>query len=50
MQIRDKDDKDSEDYILQDNRKTRFGAGFIIIVLIILIAAVAISGIYFGYF
>jgi len=50
MQIREKDNKESEDYILQDNKKTRFGAGFIIIVLIILIAAVAISGIYFGYF
>lgn len=50
MQIRDKDDNESEDYILQDNKKTRFGAGFIIIVLIILIAAVAISGWYFGYF
>lgn len=50
MQIRDKEDKESEDYILQDNKKTRFGAVFIIIVLIILVAAVAMSGVYFDYF
>lgn len=49
MQIRDKDDKESEDYILQDNKKTRFGATFIIIVLIILAAAVAMTGVYFDY-
>lgn len=49
MQIRDKNDKVSEDYILQDNKKTRFGATFIIIVLIILIAAVAMTGVYFEY-
>lgn len=49
MQIRDKDDKESEDYILQDNKKTRFGAVFIVIVLIILIAAVAMSGVYLEY-
>ncbi len=49
MQIRDKDDNESEDYILQDNKKTRFGAIFIIIVLIILAAAVAMTGVYFDY-
>jgi len=49
MQIRDKDDNESEDYILQDNKKTRFGAVFIIIVLIILVAAVAMSGVYLEY-
>lgn len=49
MQIRDKKDNGSEDYILQDNKKTRFGATFIIIVLIILIAAVAMTGVYFEY-
>ena len=49
MQIRDKNDKVSEDYILQDNKKTRFGATFIIIVLIILMAAVAMTGVYFEY-
>lgn len=49
MQIRNKDDKESEDYILQDNKKTRFGALFIIIVLAILAAAVAMTGFYFEF-
>jgi flagellar basal body-associated protein FliL len=49
MQIRDKDDKESKDYILQDNKKTRFGTIFIIIVLIILVTAVAMTGVYFDY-
>jgi len=49
MQIRDKKDNESEDYILQDNKKTRFGAIFIIIVLIILVAGVAMTGVYFDY-
>ncbi|HSP11937.1 MAG TPA: hypothetical protein VLO29_05365 [Salegentibacter sp.] len=47
MQIRDKNDKESEDYIIQDNKKTRFGAIFIAIVIIILITAVALTGVYF---
>ncbi|PZW42637.1 hypothetical protein LX95_00953 [Mesonia algae] len=42
--------QNKEDYILQDNKKTKFGAGFIIVVLILLITAVAISGIYFEWF
>jgi len=49
MQIRDKEDNQSEDYIVQDNKKTRFGAVFIVIVLIILIAGVAMTGVYFDY-
>lgn len=49
MQIRDKEDNESEDYILQDNKKTRFGTIFIIIILVILITAVAISGFYFEF-
>lgn len=49
MQIRDKKDNESEDYILQDNKKTRFGATFIIIVLIILVTIVAMTGVYFEY-
>ena len=32
MQIRDKEDNQSEDYILQNNKKTKFGAFFILIV------------------
>lgn len=49
MQIRDKDDNESEDFILQDNKKTRFGTIFIIIVLIILVTIVAMTGVYFDY-
>lgn len=49
MQIRDENDHNSEDYILQNNKKTRFGATFIIIVLIILATAVAMTGVYFDY-
>lgn len=49
MQIRDKDDNESEDYILQDNKKTRVGTIFIIIVLIVLAAAVAMTGVYLDY-
>lgn len=48
--IKDSDDKNERDYILQDNKKTRFGAGFIITVLVILIIAVVISAVYFGWF
>lgn len=48
--VKDSDDKQERDYILQDNKKTRFGAGFIIIVLIVLIIAVIISGMYFEWF
>ncbi|GGW97305.1 hypothetical protein [Salegentibacter mishustinae] len=48
MQLKkDKNDKGSEDYILKENKKTNFGIGFIITVLIILIIGVAISGFYF---
>lgn len=48
--IKDTDDKNERDYILQDNKKTRYGAGFILIVLFLLIVAVIISGIYFEWF
>jgi hypothetical protein len=46
---RDKNDKESKDYILKDNKKTNFGMGFIITILIILIVAVVISGFYFEF-
>ncbi len=49
MQIRDKEDNNSEDFIFQENKKTIFGATFIIIVLIILTAGVAMTGVYFDY-
>ncbi len=48
--VKDSEDKRERDYILQDNKKTRFGAGFIITVLIILIIAVIVSGLYFEWF
>ena len=48
--VKDSDNKQERDYIFQDNKKTRFGAGFIIIVLIILIIAVIVSGLYFEWF
>lgn len=49
MQIRDKEDNQSEDYILQNNKKTKIGAITITIILVILIAAVAMTGVYFEY-
>lgn len=49
MQIRDKEDNQSEDYILQNNKKTKIGAISITIILVILIAAVAMTGVYFEY-
>ena len=49
MQIRDKNDKESEDFILQNNKKTRFGATIIIIILIILATLVAMTGVYMDY-
>lgn len=48
--VKDSDDKQERDYIFQDNKKTRFGAGFIIVVLIILIIGVIVSGLYFEWF
>ncbi len=38
----------TEEYLLQDNKKTRFGAGFIIVTLIILIIAVACTAYFLG--
>ncbi|HSM63618.1 MAG TPA: hypothetical protein VK833_06750 [Gillisia sp.] len=49
MQIRDKGDNQSEDYILQNNKKTKLGAITIIIILVILITGVAMTGVYFNY-
>ena len=48
--VKDSDNKQERDYILQDNKKTRFEAGFIITILIILIIVVVISEIYFEWF
>tara|TARA_R110000772_G_scaffold77314_1_gene166632 strand:- start:382 stop:540 length:159 start_codon:yes stop_codon:yes gene_type:complete len=48
--VKDSDNNQEKDFILQDNKKTRFGAGFIITVLILLILGVIISGIYFEWY
>lgn len=45
--VKDSEDEQERDYILQDNKKTRFGAGFIITVLVVLIIAVIVSAFYF---
>ena len=39
MIVKEPEDK-TDEYLLQDNKKTRFGATFIIVVLIVLILAV----------
>ncbi len=44
-----KKDEEEKDYILKDNKKTNFGIGFIITILLILIVAVVISGFYFEF-
>lgn len=48
--VKDSDNEQERDYIFQDNKKTRFGAGFIITVLVILVIAVVVSAVYFGWF
>jgi len=45
--VKDSENKKERDYIFQDNEKTKFGARFIIIVLLILITAVLVSAFYF---
>lgn len=49
MQIRDKNDNESEDYILQSNKKTKVGSTIIAIIIVIIIAVVAMTGVYFDY-
>ncbi len=52
MQIKDKEGKDnreSEDDIFQKNKKTNFGATFIAIVIVIVIALIAMTGVYLDY-
>ncbi|MDT0641773.1 hypothetical protein RM553_02910 [Zunongwangia sp. F363] len=46
MENTNKHNHSTEDYIVEDNKKTRFGGTFIAIILIILIAAVAITGVF----
>ncbi|REG87797.1 hypothetical protein [Winogradskyella sediminis] len=44
------EDEERRDYVFQKDTKTRFGAKFIILVLIILVGAVVASGIHFAWF
>ncbi|MFD2550547.1 hypothetical protein ACFSQP_01840 [Bizionia sediminis] len=44
------EDSDREDYLFQDDKKTTFTATFVIAALVVLIAAVIISGFYLGWF
>lgn len=46
--VKDADNKEDRDYILQDNTKTTFGATFIIIVLILLTLAVVATAYFLG--
>lgn len=50
MKFVKEEDEERRDYILQKDAKTKFGAKFIIIVLIILVGAVVASGIHFEWF
>lgn len=47
MLIKDPNKK-TEEYLLQKNKKTRIGAGFIITVLLVLIAAVITTAYFIG--
>jgi len=49
MQIPDKNNKKSEEYIIQNKIKNRVGVTFVVIIIIILITAVAMTGVYFDY-
>ncbi|MDN3492355.1 hypothetical protein [Winogradskyella bathintestinalis] len=50
MKFVKEDEEERRDYIFQKDEKTKFGARFIIIVLVILVAAVIASGIHFEWF
>lgn len=47
--VKDADNKKEENYILQDNAKTKFGATFIIIVLVILALAVIATSMFIDF-
>lgn len=50
MKFVKEEEEERKDYLLQKDAKTKFGATFIIVTLIILIIAVAISGIFFEWY
>jgi len=48
--VKDSDNKQERDFIFQDNKKTVFGARFIIITLIVLVIAVITTAYYLDWF
>jgi len=50
MKFVKEDEENRGDYLLQKDAKTKFGARFIIVTLIILVIAVIISGIHFEWY
>ncbi len=48
--VKDSDNEQERDYIFQDNKKTVFGARFIIVTLILLVIAVLITGYFLEWF
>jgi len=50
MKFVKEEDEERRDYILQKDAKTKFGAKFIILILIILVGAVVASGIHFEWY
>jgi flagellar basal body-associated protein FliL len=49
MQILNKKSKESEEYIIKNKIKKRFGLTFVVIIIIIFITTVAMTGVYFDY-
>ncbi len=49
MKFVKEEDEKRKDFIFQKNTKTKFGAKFVILVLIILIAVVVASGMFFEF-
>ncbi len=48
--VKDSDNEQERDYIFQDNKKTVFGATFIIVILVILVLAVIATAFYLDWF
>jgi hypothetical protein len=49
MQIQDKNNIKSEEYIIQNKINKRFGVTLVVIIIIVLITTVAMTGVYFDY-
>ncbi len=48
--VKDSDNEQERDYIFQDNKKTVFGASFIVVILVILVLAVIATAFYLDWF